>query len=67
MYAAIDRGNNQSAKVEGAWKQLQQEAFDKAKLGQARIVEWDTIKASLPAKLKVLPLTVVPHKFYELY
>ena len=62
MQAAVDRGNHVSAKAEGAWQQLRKEALEKVARGQARLVEWDAIKASPPPELKVSPLAAVPHK-----
>ena len=60
MQAAIDRGNHPMEPEVMA--QLTQEAQDKVKSGQARIVLWDDIKDNPPPATKISPLAAVPHK-----
>ena len=42
--------------------QLADEAAEKVRKGQARVVLWDDIRHNLPAQLKVSPIAMVPHK-----
>ena len=59
---AIKRGPHQSAYLDGAVKFLQEETEEKVKNGFARVVKWKDIKASIPPKLKISPVAMVPHK-----
>ena len=45
-----------------AIQQLAEELEHKVCIGQARIVEWDSIKHDPPKHLKVSPLAMIPHK-----
>ena len=59
---AVKHGNHSSAEVETARIQFRAEALEKQSLGQCVIVNWDDIKDSPPAEMKVSPLSAVPHK-----
>ena len=59
---AIERGPHVSALDEGPMKQLQDEVAEKVKIGQARLIPWDSIKDDPPAELKVSPIAMIPHK-----
>jgi hypothetical protein len=62
LEAAIQRGPHVSALDQDAMKQLQQEVSEKVKIGQARLVKWDDIKANPPKELKISPIAMIPHK-----
>ena len=63
IQAAIDRGPHKSAMSPAAMAYIQSEAFDKERIGKARIVEWSReFKRSPPAQLKVSPIAAIPHK-----
>jgi hypothetical protein len=38
------------------------EVEEKVKMGQAKLVAWDSIKDNPPAELKISPIAVIPHK-----
>jgi hypothetical protein len=42
--------------------QLKGEIEDKVKIGQCKVVEWETIKDNPPEQLKISPLAMIPHK-----
>jgi len=60
--AAVLRGPHVSALEPDAIQQLAEELEHKVRIGQARIVEWDSIKHDPPKHLKVSPLAMIPHK-----
>ena len=62
MQAAIDRGPHQSAMTPEALAHFKEEVEEKVRLGQARLVEWDTIKHDPPPQLKISPVAAIPHK-----
>jgi hypothetical protein len=62
MEEAIAWGPHQSALTPEAIEHFAQEIEEKVRTNQARVVEWDTIKASLPTELKVSPIAAIPHK-----
>jgi hypothetical protein len=62
MQAAIDRGPHQSATSTEAITQLREEVHDKVRKGQARVVDWETIKHNPPPELKISPISMIPHK-----
>lgn len=62
MQAAIDRGPHISATSPEAIAQLRQEVAEKVQKGQARVVDWETIKGNPPPELKVSPISMIPHK-----
>ena len=59
---AIVRGPHQSAYLDGAVGFLHEETMEKVKNGFARVVKWKDIKNSIPPKLKISPVAMVPHK-----
>ena len=59
---AIERGPHVSAMAPDAMAQLKEEVLDKVKQGQARLVEWDSIKDCPPEQLKISPIAMIPHK-----
>jgi len=61
--AVIDRGPHESAMTPEAMEYIQSEAFDKERIGKARIVEWiGKFKRSPPDQLKVSQIAAIPHK-----
>jgi len=62
MQSAIDRGPHRSALAPDAIVQHTLELQEKIEKGQARVVSWDDIKDNPPAKLKISPLAMIPHK-----
>ena len=58
----LQRGPHQSAKGKAAIKQLRDETMDKIKHGYARVVTWKEIKENMPSKLKISPVSMIPHK-----
>ena len=63
IQAAIDQGPHKSAMTPEAMEYIQSEAFDKERIGKARIVEWiGEFKRSPPEQLKVSPIAAIPHK-----
>ena len=62
LEAAVERGPYTSALDPEAVRQMQVEACEKEKQGFAKIFLWEDLKKNLPAKLKLLPLAMIPHK-----
>jgi hypothetical protein len=62
MWEVIKRGPHRSALSEAALEHFAAEAIEKVNAGQARIVEWESIKDNPPAQLKISPITAIPHK-----
>jgi hypothetical protein len=62
MQAAIDRGPHKSATSAEAITQLREEVQEKIRIGQARLVDWETIKHNPPPELKISPISMIPHK-----
>jgi hypothetical protein len=62
MWAAVERGPHVSALQQEAIDQLKGEIAEKVRVGQCRVVEWDSIKDNPPEQLKVSPLAMIPHK-----
>ena len=62
MEVAIKKYLHVLALEEDTMAQLQQEVKAKVKCGQYRVVEWDIIKHDPPKQLKILPITMIPHK-----
>ena len=62
MRAAVERGPHVSALEPDAIEQLKGEIAEKVRIGQCRVVEWDSIKENPPRQLKVSPLAMIPHK-----
>ena len=61
MQEAIDRGPHQSALEPAALEHFRLEIKEKVEAGQARVVEWDTIKDNPPPQLKISPVAAIPH------
>ena len=59
---AIDRGPHRSALSEEAIAHFKAEVNEKIKVGQAKLVSWDSIKESPPENLKISPIAAIPHK-----
>ncbi len=59
---AVAWGLHKSALSPEALAHFAEEAAEKVRLGQARIVNWDNIKNNPPKKLKILPIEAIPHK-----
>ena len=62
IWEAVERRPHASALVPEALKHFKQEAAKKVAMGQATIVEWDTIKDNPPLQMKVSPIAAIPHK-----
>jgi hypothetical protein len=62
MWEAVKWGPHRSALSSEALKHFAKEANEKVAAGQAKIVEWDSIKDNLPAQLKISPIAAIPHK-----
>lgn len=60
LHAAVERGPHRSALSTEAMALIHEDVAYQVKAGFSRIVAWDDIKGSLPAKLKISPLAVVP-------
>ena len=60
--AAVHRGPHESALSDEAIEHFRVEAEQKVAQGQARIIEWDTIKDDPPREMKVSPVAAIPHK-----
>ena len=59
---AIERGPHVSATSPEAIEYFKSEIEQKVAAGQAKVVEWDSIKDNIPPELKISPLALVPHK-----
>ena len=62
LEAAVERGPHASALQPDAIAQIQVEAREKETQGFAKIFKWEELKRNLPAKLKLSPLAMIPHK-----
>jgi hypothetical protein len=62
MWAAVERGPHISALDPATIAQLKGEIADKVRVGQCKVVEWDSIKDNPPEQLKISPLAMIPHK-----
>ena len=62
MQEAIDRGPHRSALSEEAIAHFKAEVNEKIKVGQAKLVSWDSIKESPPENLEISPIAAIPHK-----
>jgi hypothetical protein len=61
--AAIKKGPHKSAMLPAAMEQLHAEVAEKVARGQARVMEWESLKtAGVPAELKISPIAMIPHK-----
>jgi hypothetical protein len=61
MWEAIKRSPHRLALLEAVLEHFAAEAIEKINAGQARIVEWESIKDNPPAQLKISPITAIPH------
>jgi hypothetical protein len=61
-WEAVERGPHRSALSEDAMEHFATESSKKVKSGQAKIVEWDSIKHNPPSHLKISPIAAIPHK-----
>ena len=59
---AVLRGPHATAMEPSAMEQFQREAEEKSKLGQCKIVDWESIRDNPPSEMKVSPISAVPHK-----
>jgi hypothetical protein len=62
IWEAIKRGSHVSGLSAKALKHFKQQACKKVAMGQAMIIDWDTIKDNPPPQMKVLPIAAIPHK-----
>jgi hypothetical protein len=62
MQEAVDRGPHCSALSDKAIAHFQAEVTKKVRMGQAKLVAWDTIKNNPPVELKFSPIAAIPHK-----
>ena len=62
MQAAVDRGPHRLALSDEAFTYFRAEVDKKVKIGQAKLVVWDSIKDNPPAELKISPIAAIPHK-----
>jgi hypothetical protein len=62
MQAAVDRGPHWSALTNDTIANFRAEVDEKVKIGQAKLVTWDSINDNLPAELKISPIAAIPHK-----
>ena len=62
MQAVVDRGPHRSALTDDATAHFRAEVDEKVKIGQAKLVAWDSIKDNPPAELKIPPIAAIPHK-----
>ena len=63
MWGAVTRGPHQSALSPKALVHFAEEAAEKVRNKQARIVLWDDIKDNPPRQLNILPITAISNKF----
>ena len=62
MQAVVERGPHRSALSDEAVAHFKAEVDEKVKIGQAKLVVWDSIKDNPPAELKISPIPAIPHK-----
>jgi hypothetical protein len=62
MQEAVDWGPHRSAMSDDAIAHFKAEVKEKVKMGQAKLVVWDSIKDNPPAELKISPIVAIPHK-----
>ena len=62
IWEAVARGPHQSALSPEALAHFAEEAAEKVRTKQARIVLWDDIKDNPPEQLKISPIAAIPHK-----
>ncbi len=62
MQEAVDRGPHCLAMSDEAIAHFKAEVKEKVKIGQAKLVAWDSIKDNPPVELKISPIAAIPHK-----
>jgi hypothetical protein len=62
IWEAVKQGPHQSALTPEAIAHFAEEAAEKARTNQARIVAWDDIKDNPPRELTISPIAAIPHK-----
>ncbi len=62
LQEAVDRGPHRSALSDEAINHFQAEVAEKVKMGQAKLVAWDSIKEAPPRELKISPIAAISHK-----
>jgi hypothetical protein len=62
MTEAVEHGPHKAALSEDALQHLDKEAAEKIAVGQATIVNWDSIKDNPPMQLKNSPVAAILHK-----
>ncbi len=63
----MKRGPHQSALTLEAIAHFAEEAAEKVRTNQARIVAWENIKDNPPKELKISPIAGIPHKLKEFH
>jgi hypothetical protein len=61
IWEAVEWGPHRLALSEEALEHFAAESDEKVNVGQARIVEWDSIKENPPTQLKISPIVAIPH------
>ena len=62
MQEAIDRGPHRLALSDEAIAHFKAEVAEKVAMGQAKVVEWESIKDNPPENLQISPIAAIPHK-----
>jgi hypothetical protein len=62
MQEAVDQGPHHLALSDKAIAHFQAEVTKKVRMGQAKLVAWDTIKDNPPVELIISPIAAIPHK-----
>ncbi len=62
MQEVVDRGPHRSAMSDKAIAHFKAEVEEKVKIGQAKLVAWDSIKDNPSVELKISPIAAIPHK-----
>lgn len=62
LQAAVKKGPHSSALDPNAIAQFKLGIADKVTSGQAKVHLWSEIKKNPPAKLKISPFAMIPHK-----
>ncbi len=58
----MDRGPHRSAMSADAITHFGAEVSEKVKIGQAKLLAWESIKDNPPSELKISPIVAIPHK-----
>ena len=67
MLEAVARGPHRSAISPKAIDHFKEEAAEKVRTNQARLVLWDDIKDNPPKELKISPIAAIPHKLKDFW